>query len=354
MAHSLRRSKTRLPHRPAFTLVELLVVIAIIGILIALLLPAVQAAREAARRSQCTNNMKQIGLALHNYHDAQKSLPPLMVYRNPLGPVAGFPYHHTWITKILPYMEQQAIYQLMDTRLSAWDTAANAPRPFAQKQVPNLLCPSDNGYKGSDDTPRNVAVTCYAGAETFDWWGDGCCTLNSQWVTWYPWLAPFTNLLGADYSGIFPNNKTVGLAEVTDGTSNVVAVTETSTRGFGGGNGGANGTGSPRPQGDYYWRAAFIAPSWCCNPIGDGYPEADGTAGSAGGYWIPGQGQMFRPSYEIMWGINITFPGAGGMHPGVCNALLCDGSVRGLQVNMDYAIWVMINGRADGRPVSSF
>src|SRR5688572_28592874 len=89
--------------RSGFTLVELLVVIAIIGILIALLLPAVQAAREAARRTQCSNNLKQIGLGLQNYHSAHKSFPPGGVLRNNQG--------HSWWLLICPYVEETSIYQ---------------------------------------------------------------------------------------------------------------------------------------------------------------------------------------------------------------------------------------------------
>ena len=92
-----------------FTLVELLVVIAIIGVLVALLLPAVQAAREAARRMSCTNNSKQIGLALQNYHDTHKTFPPEAIYGNGVYPGIGSkegPYHYTWCFMILPFIEQ--------------------------------------------------------------------------------------------------------------------------------------------------------------------------------------------------------------------------------------------------------
>ena len=101
--------------RKAFTLVELLVVIAIIGILIALLLPAVQAAREAARRSQCTNNLKQIGIALHNYHDTFKVFPPGgLWYTNSTGNANWVRNRGSMLLHILPFVEQQSLYDAFD------------------------------------------------------------------------------------------------------------------------------------------------------------------------------------------------------------------------------------------------
>src|SRR4051812_45822194 len=117
--------------RPAFTLVELLVVIAIIGVLVALLLPAVQAAREAARRMQCSNNLRQLGLALHNYHDVNQSFP--MNYR----PVLGGTY--SWMQAILPLIEQQSLY----SQITVGGTVALSNNTMvANTVIKTFRCPS--------------------------------------------------------------------------------------------------------------------------------------------------------------------------------------------------------------------
>jgi prepilin-type N-terminal cleavage/methylation domain-containing protein len=139
-----------IPRRPSesiaargFTLVELLVVIAIIGILVALLLPAVQSAREAARRAQCANNMKNIGLALLNYADAKKTLPPATGLVMGFAEVTG----GTWVVKILPYIEEQAVYDRFDQKKPSNDPA-NAVAIAAP--LPWLICPSDSERQSSD------------------------------------------------------------------------------------------------------------------------------------------------------------------------------------------------------------
>jgi len=119
-----------------FTLIELLVVIAIIAILVALLLPAVQQAREAARRSSCKNNLKQIGLALHNYLDTYTAFPPSICLDNPIGASTGGQW--SVHARILPYIEQAALYDAAD--LNADYTAGQPP---ANVRVPTYLCPSD-------------------------------------------------------------------------------------------------------------------------------------------------------------------------------------------------------------------
>jgi prepilin-type N-terminal cleavage/methylation domain-containing protein/prepilin-type processing-associated H-X9-DG protein len=139
--------------RAAFTLIELLVVIAIIGILIALLLPAVNAAREAARRAQCTNNLKQIGLASHNFHDARKGLPQSRTLC----------YHSSWAAELWPYIEESTLLAMYDPEKTFWFQSDAVRRA----QVASYFCPSRRtppqlSVLGQDD--RGTAVTGINGA----------------------------------------------------------------------------------------------------------------------------------------------------------------------------------------------
>ena len=164
-------------HRRAFTLVELLVVIAIIGILIGLLLPAVQAAREAARRAQCSNNLKQLGLALHMYHDSLGGLPPGWIAQHPSN---NRPYWlgrpgWGWAARILPYLEQtNVVDNLIDYRLPLLDAYHDQAR---RTVIPTYICPSDSGASifllesgptpmpnyQADYVPTQVSKTNYVG-----------------------------------------------------------------------------------------------------------------------------------------------------------------------------------------------
>ncbi len=148
-----------------FTLVELLVVIAIIGVLVALLLPAVQAAREAARRTQCKNNLKQIALALHNYEQSFKVFPPSSTSRFGAG-VWNYPgtgptdpnlHLHSFASLLLPYLEQGSIADQIDYNVSA---LAPANRPIASQILPVYRCPSYSGKAYSDD-PLYVTTVGY-------------------------------------------------------------------------------------------------------------------------------------------------------------------------------------------------
>jgi len=144
--------------RAAFTLIELLVVIAIIGVLIALLLPAVQQAREAARRAQCKNNLKQIGLGLHNYHDAFNVFPPTTC----IGPGDGGEW--SLVARILPYIERDTIYDTLNFSLDYNQVSEAFPFGAKATRVPVLICPSDpNDRQRTDSTGRPIHYPlCYA------------------------------------------------------------------------------------------------------------------------------------------------------------------------------------------------
>ena len=126
--------------RPGFTLFELLVVVSIIAILISLLLPAVQSARESARRAQCSNNLMQLGIALGSYASTHMVLPPGVV--NETGPIQNLPrgYHHSWIVQILPFMGQGNIYHHVNVKVSVYDTVNDT---VAGITIATLMCPSD-------------------------------------------------------------------------------------------------------------------------------------------------------------------------------------------------------------------
>lgn len=201
----------RPPQRQAFTLVELLVVIAIIGILIALLLPAVQQAREAARRMQCQNNLKQIGLACLNFESAHGGLPPIYLSGSQPG----------WLTAALPYIEQNNLKNLWPNGLDPNDTMWKDPSLTAVVSTPISvqICPSSpigGQVLGAPDFSFTAATADYAATASFN---------SSQ----YPLLYTNANS-NTDTSAPMQVGKLGKLAGVTDGTSNTVLVVEMSGR----------------------------------------------------------------------------------------------------------------------------
>ncbi|HOA51092.1 MAG TPA: DUF1559 domain-containing protein [Thermogutta sp.] len=317
-----------------FTLVELLVVIAIIGILIALLLPAVQAAREAARRNQCTNNMKQVVLALHNYHDINKQFPPAA-----LGCTgAGFPYRAldtaamagkqprntldtwgaTWITMLLPQLEQQALHSNYDFRRPCIDPVN---QPVVKTQIATLICPSDASDNrvfiratGQEFAKGNYVANCSARRYMSDL--DGYTTLEYRGVfnTWVQWGAKIESIL--------------------DGSSNTVAISEVCTspetadaRGawghvsgvaFGGGiSGGSTPKGTLTPN---------------ANALDDNYRDLIEQYCKA-----PNNDRRLRCATPgNAWDARI---GARSYHPGGVNVGMADGSVRFIQETIDVTTW---------------
>ena len=187
-----------------FTLIELLVVIAVMSILIALLLPAVQQAREAARRTQCRSNLKQIGIALHNYVEAHSMLPPFFISRsgNP-SRIADLDKGANWLVFILPYVDQAPLYKSWDFDIPASQNSGRSTK------LPLYMCPTD---------PQSTGIPCsYAGGE----WARGNYGMNVS-----PCNFGVSGSPGDPLGGIGGSNYAVRLADIVDGTSNTVAADE--------------------------------------------------------------------------------------------------------------------------------
>jgi prepilin-type N-terminal cleavage/methylation domain-containing protein len=338
--------------RRGFTLVELLVVIAIIGVLVALLLPAVQAAREAARRMSCTNNLKQIALSFHNYHDTYKKFPTYTTrFGNPaVGHWEGFSAH----TSLLPFMEQAPLYDTISAmqknvttqpQLRWHDGYWNTPR---RVRIEAFLCPSDGPQSGAD-TGNNSYPVCEGCA--IGWDGDA-----------------------GDNNGIFGREATMyrSMADIKDGTANTVMVSEHrlgdhnnnryqpgdtvrnvpwpgSAQSYPNTVGGVNILYDPQAVQNYGiacdaakanhhshggrdWMApmpaqtvfnTIVPPNWR-------YPTCQPCSGCG---WMDSAGAFPARSY----------------HPGGANHALADGSVRMVTDTVDGAIYCFLGNRIDGQ-----
>jgi prepilin-type N-terminal cleavage/methylation domain-containing protein len=210
--------------RLGFTLVELLVVIAIIGVLVALLLPAVQSAREAARRVQCSNNLKQIGLGMHNFHDARKFLPP-----GGITGTASTPAHHSlrlptrvdhsWTVFLLPFIEQQAIYELYDMRRD-WRAPQN--RTARETRLATWTCPST-------PDPQRVATLVFGGFGTVtsavsDYGVDNAINQGLYSLLW------IDDASAASPEGVMRVNELQRFGDIKDGLSNTMWIFEDAGR----------------------------------------------------------------------------------------------------------------------------
>lgn len=336
--------------RRGFTLIELLVVISIIGVLIALLLPAVQAAREAARRSQCTNNLKQIGLALHNYETAQGVFPP--GYVSSINGSVTDPCDQDaensgsidlgtgwgWASMILPQMEQSTVFNSINFNLSL-DYAANDTASHVV--LASHLCPSDSGpdmVPVLADPPDPANPGTYTGSAIVDtvsrgnyvgMWGLGEICAGSG-----PTSAPNVGSIGSPL-GIFNRNSRTRIADILDGTSSTIAVGERSHN------------------------LSYV--TWTGRSI-------NGWLGKTGP--IEGGTDQFNPSPEECW---TQILGPAGLedgnrtinqdeahvedywsrHPGGANFLFADGSVHFLKTSINPIPWRALATKAQSEVLSA-
>ncbi|WP_347246033.1 DUF1559 domain-containing protein [Thermogutta sp.] len=351
----------------AFTLVELLVVIAIIGILIALLLPAVQAAREAARRSQCTNNLKQIGLALHNYHDSHKRFPSLGQGTNTGDPATSTMGGLSAFVMLLPYLEQTSIYQQFSSPQANPPYPAWGPVPWYgwnfrphHVQVPSILCPSDGGAGKLQDDGRpywwqgdNNYVFCWGDDISVDWRGR------------------------ANPRGIFGGDSFLSFSDILDGTSNTLAASEVvvskrSDDRVTHGNYVENvGDGNLRQNPSQC--LAFKGPNNTivnAPQIGElrGVNWAWGTSVVTGFNTVLPPNSIGCKGFWSEWGSDHVMP-PDSYHPGGVNALLADGSVRFISETINtgdltrpeptggpspYGVWGALGSRAGSESISGF
>jgi len=315
--------------RRGFTLIELLVVIAIMAILVALLLPAVQQAREAARRANCKNNLRQISFALQSYYVSFETFPPGVV--NETGPIAhqSQGYHHSWPAALLPYLDQSILADMIDPQVSIYDPVNLEARKYV---VPVFLCPSDSAASRSDVGTLNVGLTNFAGCH------DG-----------RPVPIDKTN------HGVLFLNSAVKYEDIYDGSSYTIAVAE-----------------MKRDPGDLGWasgtRSSLRNTGTRINQTPEGsryYNDLQAkSAAEATAESVPDIDVSIAPESAELGGIDESAPrppappkpvpfasdpgGFGSFHVGGAQFLLADGSIRFISENIDVDLYRRLGERADG------
>jgi prepilin-type N-terminal cleavage/methylation domain-containing protein/prepilin-type processing-associated H-X9-DG protein len=314
--------------RPGFTLVELLVVIAIIGILIALLLPAVQAAREAARRISCANNLKQVTLAMHNYHVTYKTFPMGAYYKPYAWPGWNNILHsHTWMCSLLPFMDQTDIYERLDFQLPT-DVEPNLSA-LKGLYLPDMACPSDpqSGVYNNGECHGYLPDPLTMGASYSPC--SGPMHMNACVI---PQTNPNINCFS--FSGGRDDHGSLGmftggpiaytLLDCIDGTSSTLLIGETLPR--------------------YMCHFAYFDSHLNC---------ASTNTPPNYGYSLRHQCPQY-PDPNRDGTCNMFMSGFNSLHPGGVQMGFVDGGVRFIHETIDYRIWNFLGHRDDGEAIGKF
>lgn len=341
--------------RSGFTLIELLVVIAIIAILVAILLPAVQQAREAARRSSCKNNLKQLGLALHNYEGTYGRIPA--GWNGVNDPIQGTTFRWSYLAAILPFVEQGNLSTTLNTDLTLYPPGGgNPPRPEHQPAIstiiPVFMCPSDRsgivtGSGGeADSAPTNYKACSGSGLNNPNDDSDDGAMDNRE-------------------DGMFGSLSWRRFADCTDGLSNTAFLSESLL-----GPGGPDPDASQRP--DPQTHMALIAgspPNFAANVTPANCNQAVPTSdlnrfvASRGRLWA-GQGyensmynHFFTPNarqYDCFFWVNRGLVAARSRHAGGAQMLMGDGRVTFANENIDTNVWRGLGTRSGGEVLGEF